>query len=114
MVYCKGHGMKKTIFLSVVLYCGAAAADTADTINGTLHRATLREWHQATGGNQFATVADIIEKMSGNSDHLTVAPKAREVQACINQVSGNFSLRSQMVFDTAIACMAKLGYLPRL
>lgn len=110
-VSCKGNIMKNATLLVLLLYCGAAAA--AETIGATLHRASLRDWHQATSGNQFATVADIVEKMSGNNDHLTVAPKARDVQACINQISANFSLRSQTVFDTAIACMAKLGYLPR-
>lgn len=104
--------MKKAILLAMVLCCGGAVAE--DTIGGTLHRASLRDWHQATAANQFASVADIVEKMLGINDRLTVAPKARAVQACINQKSANFSLRSQLVFDTAIACMAKLGYLPRL
>lgn len=104
--------MKKAILLAVALYCGGAAAE--ETMGGTLHGATLRDWHQATAGNQFATVSDIVEKVLNISDHISVAPKVRDVQACVNRVSANFALRSQMVFDTTIACMAELGYLPRL
>jgi hypothetical protein len=97
--------------LTLTLYCGGAPAE--ETTGGTLHRATLREWHHATAANQYATAADIVEKVLNINDHLSSAPQAREVQGCINRVSTNFALRSQLVFDAAIACMAELGYLAR-
>ena len=103
--------MKKAVLLCLAMVCGGAAAQ--DTIVGTLHRATLREWHQATSGNQFATAADIVERILNLRDPLSVAPKARDVRACINRVSNNFQLGSQTVSDTAVACMAELGLLPR-
>lgn len=103
--------MKTAVLLALALLCGNAAAQ--GTIGGTLHGASLREWHLATSGNQRATVEDIIAKVLNVNDPLVVARKARDVQSCINRVSENFQLRSQMVTDTAIACMAELGYLPR-
>lgn len=103
--------MKKAILLALALYCGSAAAQ--QTVGGTLHRATLREWHQASIGNQIATAADLVESIINLRDPVAIAPKARDVQSCINRVADNFKNGSQMVADTAIACMAELGYLPR-
>lgn len=103
--------MKKTIILAMALYCGGVAGQ--GTVSGTLHRATLREWHQASAANQFATASDIVEGILNLRDPLAVAPKARDVQSCINRVSANFKLGFQTVADTALACMAELGYLPR-
>ena len=103
--------MKKAIFLALALYCSGAASYGAGS--GTLHRATLREWHQANSANQFATAADIVEGILNLRDPLAVAPKARDVQSCVNRAAANFQLGMQTVADTAIACMAELGYLPR-
>jgi hypothetical protein len=103
--------MKKTVFLALALVCGGAAAQA--TLGGTLHRATLREWHQATIGNQMATATDLVDSILNLRDPLAIAPKARDVQACISRVADNFKQGSQTVADTAIACMAELGYLPR-
>src|SRR3954469_19114921 len=95
--------MKKATFLALalVLYCTGAAAQ--GTVSGTLHTATLREWHQANAANQFATVADLIEGILNLRDPLSVAPKARDVQACVNRVAANFKLGHQTVSDTALA-----------
>lgn len=103
--------MKIAVLLALTMVCLRAPAEV--TVGGTLHGATLRDWHAASSGNQLATVADIVEKFLNLRDPLEVAPKARAVQGCINRVSSNFKLRSQTVTDTAIACMAELGYLQR-
>ncbi|MDQ2989613.1 MAG: hypothetical protein M3R60_10995 [Pseudomonadota bacterium] len=102
--------MKTAVFLALALLCGGALAESA---GATLHRASLREWHMATSADQFATVADLIENVLNLRDPLAVAPKARSVQACVSRVAGNFQLGSQLVADTAVACMAELGYLRR-
>jgi dihydrodipicolinate synthase/N-acetylneuraminate lyase len=102
--------MKAAILVALAMCCGAAGAATV--AGGTLHRATLREWHQAAAANQYATAADIVERFLNIRDPLALAPKARDVHSCICRVSANFQLRSQTVSDTAIACMAQLGYLP--
>lgn len=103
--------MKKVVLLALALGCGSAPAQ--GTVGGTLHWATLREWHQATSVNQLMTVADIVGRFLNISDPVALAPKARDVQGCINRVAENFKLRSQTVADTAIACMAQLRYLKR-
>jgi hypothetical protein len=103
--------MKTAVLLALAMLCGGAAAQGAG--GGTLHRATLRQWHMATNADQFATVADIVAKVLGVHDPLAVAPKARDVQACVSRLSSNFQMGSQMVADTAVACMAELGYLKR-
>jgi hypothetical protein len=97
--------------LALALHCSLAAAQ--GTVSGTLHRATLREWHQANPANQFATVSDIVEGILNLRDPLAIAPMARDVQACISRISANFTRGNQAVTDTAIACMAELGFLPR-
>lgn len=101
--------MKATILLALALTCfGAAAQNNL----GTLHRSSLREWHTASPANQFATTADLVERVLNIKDPVAAAPKARNVQACISKVAANFLLGSQMVADTAYACMGELGYLP--
>lgn len=99
------------VALAMSLACGGAAAQ--GMLGGTLHASTLRDWNTASASNQMATAADIIERVLNMHDPLGVAPKAREVRACINRVASNFALGSQTVADTAVACMAELGYLPR-
>jgi hypothetical protein len=103
--------MKASILVVLALCSGAACAATV--AGGTLHRSTLREWHQANPANQYATAADIVERFLNIRDPLALAPKARDVHSCICRVSANFQDRNQTVSDTAIACMAQLGYLPR-
>lgn len=103
--------MKTAVFLALALLCDGAMA--AESAGATLHRASLREWHTATSADQLATVADLIENVLNLRDPLAVAPKARGVQACVSRVASNFQLGSQMVADTAVACMAELGYLRR-
>lgn len=103
--------MKTIILLALALACGGAAADTESNL-GTLHRSSLREWHQATPANQFATVVDLVQRVLNIRDPIEAAPKARNVQSCISRVAANYLLGSQMVADTAYACMGELGYLP--
>ncbi len=102
--------MKTALLLALALLCtGTVAQDNV----GTLHNATLREWHQASPANQFATISDLVERILNVNDPIAAAPKARNIQACINKVASNYLLGSQMVVDTAYACMGELGYLHR-
>jgi hypothetical protein len=102
--------MKAAILLALAV---CSTADCAQTVaGGTLHRSTLREWHQASPANQYATATDIVERFLNIRDPLALAPKVRDVHSCVCRVSDNFKLRTQTVADTAIACMAQLGYLP--
>lgn len=80
---------------------------------GDLHRASLRDWNQASDGNRFATTSDLVERILNLHDPIAVRPKARQVQACISRVALNFQQGGQAVADTAVACMAELGMLSR-
>jgi hypothetical protein len=93
--------------------CSTVAWAGATIAGGTLHRSSLREWHQATAANQYATTADIVERYLNIRDPIELGPKVRDVYTCINRVSANFKQRNQAVSDVAYACMAELGYLKR-
>ena len=102
--------LSTSLLLSLVI---SAPAGAEEFMGGTLHSANLREWHLASSQNQLATLADIVGRMLNIGDPVLLRSKTLEVQNCINRVAGNFKLRSQTVSDTAIACMAELGYLQR-
>lgn len=98
------------MLLSLVISAPHAAEDF---LGGNLHGASLREWHTASSQNQLATLADIIGRMLNIGDPIALKSKSLNVQSCINRVARNYTLRSQSVSDTALACMAELGYLGR-
>ena len=98
------------ILLSLVL---SAPVGADEFLGGNLHGASLREWHTASSQNQLATLADIVGRMLNIGDPIILKTKTLEVQSCINRVARNYTLRSQSVTDTALACMAELGYLGR-
>ncbi|MEO7494093.1 MAG: hypothetical protein ABIT83_06415 [Massilia sp.] len=102
--------LSTSILLSLVI-CAPVGAD--EFLGGTLHSASLRDWHLASSQNQLATLGDIVGRMLNIGDPVELRTRTLAVQACINRVAGNFTLRSQSVADTAIACMAELGYLKR-
>jgi hypothetical protein len=102
--------MKTAVFLALTLLCGAAAAQST---GATLHGATLRQWQMATPADQFETASDLVQNVLNLHDPLAVVAKARGVQDCVSRVASNFMLGAQMVADTAVACMAELGYLRR-
>jgi hypothetical protein len=103
----------KAAVLAALAICSTAVGAVETAAGGTLHRSSLREWHQATAANQYATTADIVERTLNIRDPIALGPKVRDVYACINRVSANFKQRNQAVSDTAYACMAELGYLKR-
>ena len=57
---------------------------------GTLHKATIAEWHQATYANRLATCADwvkALEEPETEIDYSTVKPKAIELEKCITDAT---------------------------
>jgi hypothetical protein len=97
-----------SILLSLVL--SAPCLGEERFLGGTLHGASLREWHTASSQNQLATLADIIGRMLNIGDPMVLKTRSMAVQSCMNRVASNYALRSQAVSDTALACMAELGY----
>lgn len=103
----------RTVTLSLVLCMIAGTASAQQAVSGDLHRASLRDWNQASEANRFATTSDLIERILNLHDPLAVRPKARQVQGCISRVAADFQQGGQAVADTAVACMAELGMLSR-
>jgi hypothetical protein len=98
---------------AAILPVGLAAAAPRPEVMGDLHHASLREWRQASDGNQLATASDLVERILNLHDPLMVRPKAKLVQACITRVAASFQQGGQAVADTAVACMAEQGMLAR-
>lgn len=103
--------MKTAVLVALALCAGSACAQK--NIGGTLHQSTLREWRIATPGDQLATVTDIVGRILSNGDPLAVKSASLDVQMCVNRVAANFKLGTQTVADTAVACLAELGFLRR-
>lgn len=103
---------KLALSISVFLAASVAAA-APQAPSGDLHNASLRDWHQAGEPNQFATASDLVERILNLHDPLAIRPKARQVQWCISRVAADFQQGGQSVADTAVACMAELGYIGR-
>jgi hypothetical protein len=104
--------MRPCHLLAIVLLISATVQARQGPV-GDLHHASLREWNQAGEANQFATASDLVERILNLHDPIAIRPKARQVQACISRVAGNFQQGHQAVADTAVACMAELGLLSR-
>lgn len=102
--------LSTSLLLSLVI---SAPVGAEEVLGGTLHGANLRDWYLASSQNQLATVGDIVGHVLNIADPVDLKVRTLAVQGCINRVAGNFTLRSQSVSDTAIACMAELGYLKR-
>lgn len=104
--------MPRLIVLMILSMCFHWASARQEA-GGDLHRASLRDWNQASEANRFATTSDLVERILNLHDPLAVRPKARQVQACISRVATDFQQGGQAVADTAVACMAELGLLAR-
>ena len=86
-------------------------------IGGTLHSATVGQWHQASYANKLATAAswalmqpDVrnISRQSSTMD--TVRPYAEELVGCIDKVTIGASYDDKTVSGLAAACMVSFGW----
>lgn len=76
---------------------------------GTLHRATMGEWMQATRANRLATCGDIIANkyLRAGSPRLAddVRGEAEDLMACIDAAYGGSKMDHLKVAEIAAACM---------
>ena len=86
-------------------------------VGGTLYNATVGEWHKSSYENKLATAANwtlvqpTIRKISRKSSSMeTVRPYARELVACMDQVSVGDSLADKNESSLAETCMASMGW----
>ena len=78
---------------------------------GTLHQATIRQWHAATEKNRLATCADFIATMNKDLPFSELKPRATELMECINEATlGLPEVQDSKVSSNASACAVLLGY----
>jgi hypothetical protein len=80
-------------FIALLMMSRPAFAQQLWYEGGTLQKATVADWQQATTENQLATSADFIASLSGVSDIAKlqdqaaldeIRKKSEDLQACIN------------------------------
>lgn len=106
--------MKFKLLLALTLALGLAGTALAAEWyeGGTLHRATLAQWNQASSENKIATTSDMIVATcdqdllmaSGGMDKLKEA--THDVTLCIEGVAGEARFAEQTVAETSVMCMA--------
>jgi len=100
----------------VLTACGGGSPETETEwyVDGTLHNATIAEWHEATYANRLATCADFIvsaNQAEAERDFSTVKPKAIELEKCITENTVNRAeVQHQKVTESAAICVILLGY----
>ena len=81
---------------------------------GTLHKATVAEWHKATYANRLATSADFVvvaNRAEAERDFSTVKPKAIELARCISESTKDIAeIQQHKVTEYAAVCITLLGY----
>lgn len=117
--------MKRTLLSILVIgifllsACGAPttapeAPQTEWYSGGTLHKATVAEWHEATYANRLATCADFVvtaNREEAERDFSTVKPKAIELEKCITQATKDIvEIQHHEVAEYAASCTILLGY----
>jgi hypothetical protein len=99
----------RVVLLVLALACSSASAQFE--ANSSLQGDSLRTWRGASMRDQLATMTNIVVKILDLSDPIDARNKAIMVQACVNQVAGDFMTGERRVIDVAMSCILKLGYL---
>ena len=116
-------GILFLLILWLLIGCGAPSGTDIETetktetewySGGTLHKATVAEWHNATYANRLATCADwvvVSNRAEAERDFSTVKPKAIEVEICITEATkGIAEIQHHQVAEYAALCLIELGY----
>jgi len=101
--------MKKLLGLMLVLAATSASAQWY--VGGNLHSKTMAQWHEATRANKQATLADMVGKVLKQPNPAAIRPKVVEVEACVNEVASEKSLRHLAVAEIVVGCMIQLKYI---
>lgn len=111
------------IIFSVFAIASSSSDDTTKSssdewyVGGTLHKATISEWKNATEKNKLATCADFaanIKKMNNksyNSDVASMKKDATQLMNCIDEaVKGYAAENANMkINEVAVSCAILLG-----
>jgi hypothetical protein len=101
--------MRACLLVLLALACSSASAQF--DANSSLQGDSLRTWRGASARDQLATMTNIVVKILNLNDPIDARNKAIAVQACVNQVAGDFMTGERRVIDVAMSCILKLGYL---
>ena len=99
----------RVVLLALALVSSSAFAQFE--ANSSLQGDSLRTWRGASARDQLATMTNIVVKILNLTDPIDARSKAITVQACVNQVAGDFMTGERLVADVAMSCILKLGYL---
>lgn len=75
-------------------------------IGGTLHKATIKDWKQATEANQLATCADFVAKVNKPANMEILKLQAIELKICITTATADLDETNTMgVSEIASMCL---------
>ena len=84
---------------------------------GTLHRATVNEWNNASYSNKLATASDwassvpnIKAKVRNSGDMGTLRFYASELVSCVDNAAAGKGYSNMKVSELAASCMILLGW----
>lgn len=84
---------------------------------GTLHRASVNEWNNASYSNKLATASDwastrptIKAKVRNSGDIDTLRPYATELVECIDNAAAGKGYSNMRVSELAASCMILMGW----
>ena len=115
-------GLASILCLTLVGACAPTPAPTSAPTppakewyeGGTLHKATVGQWHRATYANRLATCADWVvaaNRAEAERDFSTVKPKAIELEKAIMEATkGIPEIQDHQVAEYAAMCIILMGY----
>jgi hypothetical protein len=79
-------------------------------VGGTLHKATILQWKNATEHDKLATCGDFIAKTNKTSSLSLIKLKATDLRICINEaIKGHDTADTYAVSDVASLCLLLLN-----
>jgi hypothetical protein len=108
--------MRQALLLAawiVVTGCGDGPSQSSGNVRewyegGTLHKATARQWFDATPANRLATSADFVSGILKPRSMAEMKAQAEEMQTCISEAAPTSP--SQSVAQLGAACAIVLGW----
>jgi len=81
---------------------------------GTLHKATMSEWKDASDENKIATCSDFVAKIRLDSgvayDENEILTESYALKRCIDATQNEKNMSSWKVAEVAAVCLVELGY----
>lgn len=107
------------IFWAILIACSDSKKDIPRTVpakkmwyeGGTLHRAKISEWKNATEENKLATCGDFMATLDNSVSVDVLLDRAKALRACINEATNGIdNVDNDNVSEIASLCTVALGY----